>query len=109
MVESAALCDVDGLQEGVVPEGAALNGEAVGSDVASVHREFPEVREGLQGVGFELGELVKTCMKGSETMRNHISTYHCDKDKQNAHQILREGHFKSIFCLFYAPYFEIIS
>ena len=74
VVESAALCDVDGLQEGVVPEGAALNDEAVGSDIASLHREFPEVREGLQGVGFELGELVKACMKGSETMRNrHLS------------------------------------
>ena len=40
MLERVALCDVDGLQEGVVPEGAALDGEAVHPGVAPLHREF---------------------------------------------------------------------
>ena len=66
MIERAALCDVDGLQERVVPEGAALDGEAVDPGVAPLHREFPEVGEGLQGVGLELGELVQAHVKGSE-------------------------------------------
>ena len=59
VIESAALRDVDGLQEGVVPEGAALDGEAVDTGVASLYCEDLEVREGLQRVGLELGELVQ--------------------------------------------------
>ena len=36
----------------------------------------------------------------------HTSTYNCNKDKQNARQIPIAGHFKLIFCPFYAGYFE---
>ena len=69
-IESVAFCDVDGLQERVVPEGAALDDEAVDAAAASHHREVPEIREGLQRVGLYLGELVQADMKGSETIGN---------------------------------------